>query len=252
MPDSDIKNSHPLAPGSTIGIMGGGQLGRMTALAAGQLGYKCHIFCPDEDSPASQVSAQTTVAAYDDIDALKSFAEQVDVVTFEFENIPHESVQLLAEHAVVRPGWKSLATAQDRLVEKEFINTIAPTTPFRRVTSPAELEAAADEIGRPAVLKTARMGYDGKGQVRLSENDDLEAGFASLNTNDAILEEMVRFQAEVSFLVARAASPALKFAACQIRAKPLSNSTLSSSGSQKTTSRKNSRVAVFSNRRIGN
>ena len=111
-----MKNTHPLAPGSTIGIMGGGQLGRMTALAAGQLGYKCNIYCPDADGPASQVSAATTLGAYDDIEALRRFGEAVDVVTFEFENIPHESVQLLSEYAVVRPGWKSLAVAQDRLV----------------------------------------------------------------------------------------------------------------------------------------
>ncbi len=203
MPDHEMKNTHPLAPGSTIGIMGGGQLGRMTALAAGQLGYKCHVFCPDEDSPGSQVSAHTTVAAYDDIEALKSFAEQVDVVTFEFENIPHESVQLLTEHAVVRPNWKSLATAQDRLVEKEFINTIAPTTPFKRVTSPAELEAAANEIGRPAVLKTARMGYDGKGQVLIAPDCDYDAAWAEMGADIGILEAFVDLAREISVIIAR-------------------------------------------------
>jgi len=203
MPDTSMKNTHPLAPGSTIGIMGGGQLGRMTALAAGQLGYKCHIFCPDEDSPASQVSAATTIGAYDDIAALKTFGEAVDVVTFEFENIPHESVQLLSEHAVVRPGWKSLAVAQDRLVEKEFINDIAKTTPFRRVTSPAELEAAAGEIGRPAVLKTARMGYDGKGQVLIAPDCDYAAAWAEMGADIGILEAFVDLAREVSVIVAR-------------------------------------------------
>ncbi|MDA0998631.1 MAG: 5-(carboxyamino)imidazole ribonucleotide synthase, partial [Proteobacteria bacterium] len=140
-----MPGPHPLQPGSTIGIMGGGQLGRMTALAAGQLGYRCHIFCPEPDSPAAQVAAATTLAAYDDEAALKAFGDAVDVVSFEFENVPHESVQLLAARAVVRPGWKSLAVSQDRLVEKDFINKIAPTTPYRKVESAAELEAAAAE-----------------------------------------------------------------------------------------------------------
>ncbi len=183
--------------------MGGGQLGRMTALAAGKLGYRCHIFCPEADSPAAQVSAEATVAAYDDLDALRSFGEAVDVVTFEFENIPHESVQLLTEFAVVRPGWKSLATAQDRLVEKTFLNTIAPTTPFREVNSAAELEAAADEIGRPAVLKTARMGYDGKGQVFIAPDCDYQAAWAEMGADIGILEAFVDLAREISVIVAR-------------------------------------------------
>lgn len=197
------KNVHPLSPGSTIGIMGGGQLGRMTALAAGKLGYKCHIYCPEADSPASQVSAATTIGAYDDVAALKAFGEAVDVVTFEFENIPHESVQLLTEHAVVRPGWKSLAVAQDRLVEKEFINEIAPTTPFKRVESAADLEAAANEIGRPAVLKTARMGYDGKGQVLISPDCDYDAAWDEMGAEIGILEAFVDLERELSVIVAR-------------------------------------------------
>ncbi|MEX0693014.1 MAG: 5-(carboxyamino)imidazole ribonucleotide synthase [Rhodospirillales bacterium] len=198
-----MKKTHPLAPGSTIGIMGGGQLGRMTALAAGQLGYKCHIYCPEADSPASQVSAATTLGAYDDTEALKRFGEAVDVVTFEFENIPHESVQLLSQYAVVRPGWKSLAVAQDRLVEKEFINKIAETTPFRRVTSPEELEAAASEIGRPAVLKTARMGYDGKGQVLIAPDCDYRSAWDEMGADVGILEAFVDLAREVSVIVAR-------------------------------------------------
>ena len=198
-----MSKTHPLPPGSTIGIMGGGQLGRMTALAAGKLGYKCHIFCPEAGGPGSQVSAATTIAAYDDVAALKAFGEAVDVVTFEFENIPHESVQLLTQHAVVRPGWKSLAVAQDRLVEKEFINTIAPTTPFRRVSSPAELEAAANEIGRPAVLKTARMGYDGKGQVLIAPDCDYAAAWSEMGAGLGILEAFVDLEREISVIVAR-------------------------------------------------
>ena len=197
------KRTHPLAPGSTIGIMGGGQLGRMTALAAGRLGYKCHIYCPETDSPAAQVSSAVTIGNYDDVVALKSFGEAVDVVTFEFENIPHGSVQLLAESAIVRPGWKSLAVAQDRLVEKEFINEISPTTPFRRVESPAELEAAANEIGRPAVLKTARMGYDGKGQVLITPDCDYDAAWAEMGAEIGILEAFVDLAREISVIVAR-------------------------------------------------
>lgn len=183
--------------------MGGGQLGRMTALAAGKLGYHCHIFCPEPDSPAAQVSAASTVADYDDQDALRKFGESVDVVTFEFENIPHESVQILTEFAVVRPGWKSLATAQDRLIEKTFINEIAPTTPFREVSSPAALKAAADEIGRPAVLKTARMGYDGKGQVLIAPDCDHDAAWAEMGADIGILEGFVDLAREISVIVAR-------------------------------------------------
>ncbi len=198
-----MSKSHPLAPNSTIGIMGGGQLGRMTALAAGKLGYRCHIFCPDENSPAAQVSAASTVAAYDDHEALRRFGESVDVVTFEFENIPNESVQLLTEFAVVRPGWKSLATAQDRLIEKTFINDIAPTTAFRKVTSPEELKTAADEIGRPAVLKTARMGYDGKGQVLIAPDCDHDVAWAEMGADVGILEAFVDLAREISVIVAR-------------------------------------------------
>ena len=198
-----MAGPHPLAPGSTIGIMGGGQLGRMTALAAGKLGYNCHIFCPEKDSPAAQVSAAATVADYDDLDALRNFGGRVDVVTFEFENIPNESVQLLTEFAVVRPGWKSLATAQDRLVEKTFINEIAPTTPFRKVTSPQELAAAADELGRPSVLKTARMGYDGKGQVLIAPDCDHAAAWTEMGADIGILEAFVDLAREVSVIVAR-------------------------------------------------
>ncbi len=198
-----MAKSQPLTPGSTIGIMGGGQLGRMTALAAGKLGYKCHIFCPETDSPAAQVSAAATVAAYDDMDSLKKFGSAVDVVTFEFENIPADSVHILSEHAVVRPGWKSLAVAQDRLVEKDFINQIAPTTPYRRVENAAELAEAATDIGLPAVLKTARMGYDGKGQVMITPDSNLSAAWAEMGADVGILEGFVDLQREISVIVAR-------------------------------------------------
>jgi len=195
---------HPLPPGSTLGIIGGGQLGRMTAMAAARIGYRTHIFTPDEGSPGSQVSAETTVADYDDHDALVAFGESCDVVTFEFENIPHQSVQLLAERAVVRPGWQCLAIAQDRLEEKDFINRIAPTTPYRRVTTAAELEAAVADIGAPAVLKTARMGYDGKGQVLIAPDCDYAAAWDAMGADIGILEAFVDLEREISVIIARA------------------------------------------------
>ncbi len=195
---------HPLPPGSTLGIIGGGQLGRMTAMAAARIGYRSHIYTPEVDSPAAQVAAAVTVAAYDDHDSLVRFGDACDVVTFEFENIPHESVQLLAERAVVRPGWQCLAIAQDRLEEKDFINRIAPTTPYRRVTTADELEAAVAEIGAPAVLKTARMGYDGKGQVLIAPDCDYAAAWAAMGAEVGILEAFVDLEREVSVIVARA------------------------------------------------
>lgn len=193
----------PLPPNSTIGIMGGGQLGRMTALAAGKLGYRCHIFCPEVDGPAAEVSAANTVAAYDDADALAAFADAVDVVTFEFENVPAESVQLLASRVPVRPGWKSLAVSQDRLIEKDFINEIAPTTAYRAVDSADALIEAVDAIGLPAVLKTTRMGYDGKGQVMITPGTDLAAAWAEMGSGMGILEGFVDLEREVSVIVAR-------------------------------------------------
>mgnify|MGYP002846327502 FL=1 len=197
------RSAHPLPPGSTIGIMGGGQLGRMTALAAAQLGYKSHIFTPETDSPGAQVSAAATIADYEDRDALKSFAQAVDVVTFEFENVPAESAEFLAEHALVRPGPNCLAIAQDRLKEKEFINNTAPTTPYRKVTSAEDLARAADEIGRPAVLKTSRMGYDGKGQVLIAPDCDYAVAWEEMGAEVGILEAFVDLEREISVITAR-------------------------------------------------
>ena len=197
------RSVHPLPPGSTIGIMGGGQLGRMTALAAARLGYKSHIFSPEDDSPGIQVSAAATIADYQDRTALQSFAEAVDVVTFEFENVPADSAAFLADHALVRPGPQCLAIAQDRLLEKEFINKTAPTTPYRRVTSAEDLAKAADEIGRPAVLKTSRMGYDGKGQVLIAPDCDYAAAWAEMGAEIGILEAFVDLDCEISVITAR-------------------------------------------------
>lgn len=195
-----------LPPGSTIGIIGNGQLGRMTALAAARLGYMCHVFGPDRDSPAEQVAYKATVAQYDDRDALVSFAQACDVVTFEFENIPHESVQLLSEHVDVRPGWNCLHLSQDRLIEKNFINDCGiDTAPFKGVDSLDDLEKAVNELGRPSILKTTRMGYDGKGQALIRPETDLETAYASMSNAPSVLEGFVDFQREISVVVARSA-----------------------------------------------
>lgn len=192
--------------------MGGGQLGRMAAHAASALGYRVHVFAPDTDSPAAEVSAAATVAGYDDEAALARFAEAVDVVTFEFENIPARSVALLAEHVPVRPSWTVLDTAQDRLKEKLFVNNAGVgTAPFAAVDDEESLKVAWEKIGAPSVLKTRRMGYDGKGQVMLRDSDgatlaDLRAAWDTLGHTPAILEGFVDFEREISVIVARTPS----------------------------------------------
>lgn len=194
----------PLPPGSTIGILGGGQLGRMTAIAAAQMGYHVHIFCPEKDAPASEVAAHTTTAAYDDPVAMEHFIKGVQVVTYEFENIPAAPVIELARHLPVRPSPDILATSQHRVLEKQAVGRLGiATAPFRPVTSRAELEAAARDIGFPCVLKTARMGYDGKGQALLREEKDIAGAWDQLNTDDAILEGFVHFRMEISVIIAR-------------------------------------------------
>lgn len=204
----------PLAPGATIGILGGGQLGRMTALAAASLGYKCHVYAPERDSPAGQVSAASTVAPYDDRAALRRFAAAVGVVTYEFENVPFDTVESLARWVPVRPRPECLRTAQDRLLEKEFVNGLGgATAPYVRVSSLAELAAGIEGIGRPAVLKTARMGYDGKGQVVIEAGSDLAQAWSGVaghflppSQPMAILEAFIPFEKELSVIVARGES----------------------------------------------
>ena len=194
----------PIYPGATIGIVGGGQLGRMTAQAAARLGYRVHILCPEDDSPAIQVAQAATIAAYDDAEALKRFADSVDVATFEFENIPSETAAALAHLIPVRPSPGCLAVAQDRIVEKTFLNKHgAPTTPFAAVNSAAELDQALETLGRPAVLKTAVLGYDGKGQVMIAKETDAAAGFAKMGMARGILEAFVEFDSEISVIIAR-------------------------------------------------
>lgn len=193
-----------LDPGSTIGILGDGQLGRMIALAAARLGYRCHTFADKPDSPAAQVCAASTLADYRDTKALDAFAAAVDVVTLEFENVPEESVRYLAERVPVRPGPDVLAIAQDRMLEKDFLNSIGiPTAPYAHVTDLATLEAAVHRIGRPSVLKTAKFGYDGKGQVAIGADTDLAEALRETNTDHAVLEGWVDFALEISVIVGR-------------------------------------------------
>ncbi|WP_159998992.1 5-(carboxyamino)imidazole ribonucleotide synthase [Roseomonas sp. 18066] len=194
----------PLPPNSTIGILGGGQLGRMSALAAAELGYRCHIYAPDADSPGMQVAAASTVADYEDVAALQAFAAAVDVVTFEFENVPARTLEILSPLVPCRPGKTALAVCQDRLLEKEFLEKAGvPVAPWRAVRSLEELESAVAEIGLPAVLKTTRLGYDGRGQAVLREPGDLAAAFARLEPKPLILEAFVPFTQELSAVAAR-------------------------------------------------
>ena len=200
----------PLPPNATIGIIGGGQLGRMSAMAAARLGYRCHVFTPEADSPASQVAARTTEAAFEDLDALRAFAAQVDVITFEFENVPAEGLDALAALRPVRPSPAILRISQDRIAEKSFVNQAGiATAPWRAVTTPRELERALAELGFPAVLKTTRLGYDGKGQVPLRDMADAARAWAALASMPLILEGFVDFALEISVIVARGADGAL-------------------------------------------
>jgi 5-(carboxyamino)imidazole ribonucleotide synthase len=193
-----------IAPGATIGILGGGQLGRMTAMAAARLGYRCHILTPEQDSPAAQVAAATTVAAYDDRAALAAFARAVDVVTYEFENIPADPVIFLGGIVPVRPKPDVLAICQDRLREKDFLNGIGvATAPYQEVTSAAALARAARDLGRPAVLKTAVLGYDGKGQTMIRADTDIDDAWQQMKAERTVLEGFVDFAQEISVIVAR-------------------------------------------------
>ena len=199
-----MRLAKPLAPGSTIGILGGGQLGRMLALAAGQLGLKCHIFAPEEDSPAFQVSAAHTVAGYQDFAALEEFAKSVDVVTYEFENVPGDTAAFLEELSVLAPSSAALKTAQDRVDEKTFIAGLGiPVAPFAAVNNEAELEEAIGHIGRPSVLKTRRFGYDGKGQSKIVEETSAAAAWAEIGKAPAILEGFISFDKEISVIAVR-------------------------------------------------
>jgi 5-(carboxyamino)imidazole ribonucleotide synthase len=193
-----------LAPGATIGILGGGQLARMLALAAAPLGLKCHIFAPEADSPAFQVAAAHTLGRYDDEDALRRFAASVDAVTYEFENVPVACVTFLEALVPVRPGSKALGVAQDRLQEKALARQLgAMTADYSAVQTLADLQAAVARQGAPGILKTTRMGYDGKGQAKILSAADCASAHAAMNGQMAIYESFVHFDCEVSVLVAR-------------------------------------------------
>jgi 5-(carboxyamino)imidazole ribonucleotide synthase len=199
----------PLPPNATIGLVGGGQLGRMSALAAARLGYRCHILTREPDSPASQVAAAATISDYHEPNALREFAASVDVISFEFENVSAEGLDLLASLKPVRPSPAILRTSQDRIQEKSFLNGAGvPTAPWMAVNSLDELHAAVQRIGLPAVLKTTRLGYDGKGQAMLRGIEDLSDAFAALSPKPLILEGFVDFSQEISVVAARGADGA--------------------------------------------
>ena len=198
-----------LAPGAVIGILGGGQLGRMTALAAARLGYRCHTFAPEPDAPAAQVTNLATIAPYDDATALARFARSVDVITIEFENLPLEPLLELARAAPMRPAPEVLAICQDRVREKAFLERIgAPTARNWAVREARELARALHEHGGHGVLKTARFGYDGKGQLALEPDADAAAAWARLGAEVGVLEARIDFAAEISVITARAADGA--------------------------------------------
>ncbi len=189
---------------TTLGILGGGQLGRMLAMAAARLGIDCHIYCPEADPPAGQVSAAVTVAGYDDETALSAFAETVDSVTTEFENVPAATARFLAARVPVHPSAEALEIAQDRIAEKSFLNGIGiDTAPWRAVDTLADLTAALGEIGPRGVLKTCRLGYDGKGQARLNGPEDAPDAFAAMKGAPAVLEGFAAFEREISVIAAR-------------------------------------------------
>ena len=191
-----------LSPGSTIGIVGGGQLGRMLAIAAAQLGYRCHIFDPHEAPCAADVAAAFTRAAFDDAEALRRFADACDVVTYEFENLPVAALNAIA--GKLKPGTRSLAVAQDRADEKEFIESAgARVAPWRAVATLADVEAAVAELGVPLVLKTRRYGYDGKGQAWIRSAGQAEAAWQAIGEQPAVAEAGIAFGAEFSVIVAR-------------------------------------------------
>jgi 5-(carboxyamino)imidazole ribonucleotide synthase len=194
----------PLPPNGTIGILGGGQLGRMSALAAAELGYRCHIFAPADNEPGMLVSAARTVADYEDEAALARFAAAVDVATFEFENVPARTLEVLSPLVPCRPGPRVLAVCQDRLQEKAFFESAGvPVAPWAPVTTEAELRDAVARIGMPAVLKTTRLGYDGRGQAVLRTPEDLAAAWERLSPKPLILEAFVPFAQELSAIAAR-------------------------------------------------
>ncbi|MCA0042780.1 5-(carboxyamino)imidazole ribonucleotide synthase [Celeribacter litoreus] len=196
--------TEPLSPNATIGILGGGQLGRMLSVAASRLGFKTCVYEPGGDCPASHVSNYHFQASYEDEDALKKFAASVDVVTYEFENVPTSALDLIESLVPIRPNRKALAVSQDRLTEKAFLSELGlQVAPYAAVDDEVDLAEAIEEIGTPSILKTRRFGYDGKGQARLMSPDDAEQALKDMAGAPAVLEGFVDFTHEVSVIAAR-------------------------------------------------
>jgi 5-(carboxyamino)imidazole ribonucleotide synthase len=197
-------SARAILPGSVIGVLGGGQLGRMFAMAARRMGYRVHTLAPEHDTPTGQIADVEVVASYDDVDRIREFAKHVDVVTFEFENVSAAAVAAAEAHAIVRPNGRALEIAQHRIREKMFLHNLGlPVTPFAPVRSEIDLADGIRKVGRPAVLKTATFGYDGKGQVRLTSHDDPRAAWDQLGRHEAILEGFIDFERELSVVAAR-------------------------------------------------
>ena len=193
-----------IAPGSTLGVLGSGQLGRMFTIAARRMGYRVHVFSPDTDTPTGQVADEEVAGAYEDLDAVAAFVRNVDVVTFEFENVPAATAELAEKFVPVRPGGKVLHITQQRVREKSFLRQAGfPTARFELVGSSSELDEALKTLGFPAVLKTAGWGYDGKGQAMIRKSDEVDSAWKNLQASEAVLEGFVDFSCELSVIVAR-------------------------------------------------
>jgi 5-(carboxyamino)imidazole ribonucleotide synthase len=199
-----LSEGQVIAPGGTLGVLGSGQLGRMFTIAARRMGYRVHTFSPDQDTPTGQVADREVTAAYEDLDALRDFAKEVAVVTFEFENVPSEAVRALDGLVPVRPSGAALYTAQQRGREKAFLSERGfPTVPFARATTLAEVESAVARIGVPVVIKSAAFGYDGKGQHKLTRAGEVERVWNALERREVLVEKFVSLQAEISVIAAR-------------------------------------------------
>ncbi|SLN14053.1 N5-carboxyaminoimidazole ribonucleotide synthase [Roseivivax jejudonensis] len=196
-----------LSPGQTVGILGGGQLGRMLAVAASRLGLRTHVYDPAPGGPAAQVAQDVTTAGWDDTEALAAFADSVDVVTYEFENIPTDALDVIESKCPIRPSREALRVSQDRLTEKEFLAGLGlGTAPFAAVHDAASLDAALERIGTPAILKTRRFGYDGKGQARIGDPTEAAQALEAMSGAPALLEGFVPFDREISVIAARGLS----------------------------------------------
>lgn len=199
-----LRRDTTLAPGSTIGILGGGQLARMLAQAASRIGLNCHVYAPEADGCAFDVVKRATVARYDDQEALARLAKDCDVVTYEFENVPSQTASFLSQRKPVLPDPRVLATTQDRLIEKDFIESLQiATAPYAAVGDAPQLFEAVRRIGLPAILKTRRLGYDGKGQYKIDAGGDPAVAWRAVNAAPCILEGFVPFEREISVVVAR-------------------------------------------------